>query len=535
MSGQIALSYMCNIRHTFCFQTSFSTLKLSDEILYEKLIPLYQMIDHVRILGGEPLIIPGIKKYIGYLIENYPEMKIEIPTNGINLDQWWIDISRESNVVFRVSLNAISMNVAKRIIRGPSAEIHQKKLLENLDTLIKAHNESTKPLLMSISMVVNKDTEEDMEKVVEYALENGINLAMQNPADLNNLRLSQDQENLALKSLKLLYFCDNFIDTIDFHTPEYLRQLFISDLKSGKYEEEKIIFLRNIQEKLSIKKTKTKMSYYNYADEYLKLQDDTLQNNCSMPNNGFSISPNGDFSICNNIHHYVIGNINNSSIPEILDSTRIKNLQAMINNKNYLYCWSRCKFVTNPETCMDLSLTEANIHFFSGHYQKAKPIYEKAVAGDPANGFFWLRLAQCCQAQGENTAAQSYYNRAEACGEESARSSADCLSANMLFDEGKYQEAKILFEKLADEETDQAMTVYRLAYCCHAVHENKAALKYYDHALRLGFSEFWVKYNRGSLYADIGQKAEALADMRRAVELVPSHEGARQVLNSLER
>ncbi len=50
--GQISLSLMCNLRHKFCFQTAFSTSRLRDDILYEKLLPLYPQIGALRILGG---------------------------------------------------------------------------------------------------------------------------------------------------------------------------------------------------------------------------------------------------------------------------------------------------------------------------------------------------------------------------------------------------------------------------------------------------------------------------------------------------
>jgi tetratricopeptide (TPR) repeat protein len=45
--------------------------------------------------------------------------------------------------------------------------------------------------------------------------------------------------------------------------------------------------------------------------------------------------------------------------------------------------------------------------------------------------------------------------------------------------------------------------------------------------------EFWIRYNRGTLLHQLGHRDLALADLKRAVRLQPSHAGARALLREL--
>jgi tetratricopeptide (TPR) repeat protein len=50
----------------------------------------------------------------------------------------------------------------------------------------------------------------------------------------------------------------------------------------------------------------------------------------------------------------------------------------------------------------------------------------------------------------------------------------------------------------------------------------------YNLALENGHNEFWVRYNRGALYMQLGDIEAARTDLDRAASLDPSHEGAKQ-------
>ena len=59
------------------------------------------------------------------------------------------------------------------------------------------------------------------------------------------------------------------------------------------------------------------------------------------------------------------------------------------------------------------------------------------------------------------------------------------------------------------------------------------ALSRYNLALKYGFDEFWVRYNRGALHAQMGNPDQAMVDLMRAVELKPDHEGVKQMLKQI--
>lgn len=75
---------------------------------------------------------------------------------------------------------------------------------------------------------------------------------------------------------------------------------------------------------------------------------------------------------------------------------------------------------------------------------------------------------------------------------------------------------------------------YLTAFCLHNSHSRlQEALRRYDLALKYGFHEFCVRYNRGALHAQMGKFEDARADLLRATLLRPDHAGARQILQQL--
>jgi polysaccharide pyruvyl transferase CsaB len=75
---------------------------------------------------------------------------------------------------------------------------------------------------------------------------------------------------------------------------------------------------------------------------------------------------------------------------------------------------------------------------------------------------------------------------------------------------------------------------YLLAFCLQMQKKDlEDALRHYGLALEQGFSEFWVRFNRGSLYLESGNLPEAQADIERALELNPEHAGARELINRI--
>lgn len=103
-----------------------------------------------------------------------------------------------------------------------------------------------------------------------------------------------------------------------------------------------------------------------------------------------------------------------------------------------------------------------------------------------------------------------------------------------LVDSRRYRPALEICEALLSEAPNHPEGNYLKAFCLHNLGgDGEMALRHYTAALEAGFSPFWVLYNRGSLHARLGRRAEAVADLKKARKLDPKHRGVTKVLASL--
>ncbi|MEY8335233.1 radical SAM protein [Lachnospiraceae bacterium 47-T17] len=367
--GEIALSYMCNLRHKFCFQTSFAPNKLDDEILYHKLIPLYQKLKSVRILGGEPTIIPGIKEYLAFLKENWPEMDIEIVTNGIALDAAWLDFVEKYGINVQISVNGITKEVFSRIMLKGDSERLRESLYANLERAITRHHESNKPILNCISMVVNKDTEDDLEGIVQFCIANGINLSLQLSYSMYDR--TKGDEQAAKRICKLVYFCEGIIDAISYNVPKEIQKDIESNVLNGKLEKEKKHFLDTISK---IRNSKNKIRTFLYCHEHI------YDGKCKMPTRGITIMPDGFTYSCCGLTRYPLGNVYFDSIESLMYSDERNLLQKKLNEGCYTYCFDRCPYNLNPLSSINNQIKVYKLPykelFEKGEYSKAAKQYE---------------------------------------------------------------------------------------------------------------------------------------------------------------
>ena len=101
-------------------------------------------------------------------------------------------------------------------------------------------------------------------------------------------------------------------------------------------------------------------------------------------------------------------------------------------------------------------------------------------------------------------------------------------------DHGKLEQAAPMLEALCQAQPDCGEWRYLLAYSLQGLKRDlPKAVSLYGEALRLGFDEFWVRYNRAAVFQSLDQGGAALADAERAVFLSPTHDGALEMLAAL--
>lgn len=102
-----------------------------------------------------------------------------------------------------------------------------------------------------------------------------------------------------------------------------------------------------------------------------------------------------------------------------------------------------------------------------------------------------------------------------------------------LVDCGNFQTAKDLIELLLSVDDKDAELNYYMAYCSQSLGDSERVLHYYERALHYGFDRFWVYYNRGTHYLNIGDIDSALIDLNAAKALSPDHDGVNLVLSRI--
>ncbi|MGC1929115.1 MAG: ATP-binding cassette domain-containing protein [Candidatus Nitrosopolaris sp.] len=105
-----------------------------------------------------------------------------------------------------------------------------------------------------------------------------------------------------------------------------------------------------------------------------------------------------------------------------------------------------------------------------------------------------------------------------------------------MIDNLDYVSAIACLKPMLEKEPTNGQLNYLFAFSLHCLKQDYArSLHHYDHALKYGFPEFWVRYGRGSLYREIGDMESATSDLERAISLDPFHDGPRQVLEEISK
>jgi polysaccharide pyruvyl transferase CsaB len=104
----------------------------------------------------------------------------------------------------------------------------------------------------------------------------------------------------------------------------------------------------------------------------------------------------------------------------------------------------------------------------------------------------------------------------------------------MAIDGGDFSAAVEAALLLLRREPENPEWNYLYAFCLQMLRRApEEALKCYGRALELGFPEFWVRYNRGTLRASVGDVEGARDDLAAAIQLDGEHDGARQLYDKL--
>ena len=334
---------MCNMRCKFCYQGGFASTRISDDILYNKLLPVLQKTKLIYLAGGEITIIPGMKEYIVFLRKRFPNISILISTNGLLLDLEWAKFLVDNNVLVNYSLNASNAENYKYKVYNVNYETNYKIIYENLCTALRYQNDTGERIINFISTVVDDDSLDDIEKLAILGLKLGVNVYYR----FNNgrIELSQNVIEKEYDIFLLKYFCEEFID-IDLQFSPNIRnkETIMSSIRSNYINKvKKHIFLKQLG--FSPKKSTKKIIYCMESH----IDDDGSY--CPALGNMLSITPNGLVCLCGYTPNGIAGDLNHQSIEEIFEQQIVQDMIKSIKSGNYQYCFERCPYVKNPNLC----------------------------------------------------------------------------------------------------------------------------------------------------------------------------------------
>ena len=97
------------------------------------------------------------------------------------------------------------------------------------------------------------------------------------------------------------------------------------------------------------------------------------------------------------------------------------------------------------------------------------------------------------------------------------------MEAFLLYEEGRYDEARVVFETLAEQDPKEGYYRTALGAICLAMDGLDHALEYFNQALRLNPEDTAALINRGEVHLRLGNTRDAARDFARVVELDPDH------------
>ena len=100
----------------------------------------------------------------------------------------------------------------------------------------------------------------------------------------------------------------------------------------------------------------------------------------------------------------------------------------------------------------------------------------------------------------------------------------NAMQAFLLYEQGRYDEARVLFEELAERDSSEGYYRTALGAISLALDSFDKALDYFNDALRLNPSDTAALINRGEVHLRLGNTMEAAQDFARVVELDPENQ-----------
>lgn len=194
---RLSITDRCNLRCVYCMAEKMVFLEkkhiLSLEELYEIGAAFVELgTKKIRLTGGEPLVRNGVDVLISNLGKLNELEELTMTTNGVLLEKYLSSILRAGIKRLNVSLDSIDQTVFAKLGRFD-------QLNNVLSGLAAAKNAGLK---IRLNTVVLKDQNEDsVLPLVDYAVENGFDIAFIEEMPLGDISSHQRDQTMTLNDV----------------------------------------------------------------------------------------------------------------------------------------------------------------------------------------------------------------------------------------------------------------------------------------------------------------------------------------------
>ncbi|MBM2834018.1 MAG: hypothetical protein HW406_1179 [Candidatus Brocadiaceae bacterium] len=306
----LELTYQCNLKCIFCFQTEQKGIKERNELSAEEFIQLISRIPRFSLItftGGEPLLKKNALEVIKYALERHG---CNIITNGVMMTEEYTRTFVDKRLLLAgVSIDGIGQDHDHlRGMKGAFDKItHNLKLLQEYKKRKK-----TKYPLLDVKTVITQENIDMLEDIYQYALDVNADFFTLSPLKVTNIQFQANFIN-DMKDNKLW----SPITVKPYVDPKMLIRKLSHIIESSRNKKIKIRFYPIAQKAEGME---------THFDNTKRLVD--RYEPCLVPWSSMQISPMGDAYPC---IAYKVGNVKEASLMSIWNSISYREFRKQLS------------------------------------------------------------------------------------------------------------------------------------------------------------------------------------------------------------
>jgi MoaA/NifB/PqqE/SkfB family radical SAM enzyme len=157
------ISSYCNLRCIMCNEKNReveSQNNIYNDQFIEEIFPLLKHIKEAKFYGGEPFVIKQYYKIWNIIVNENPQAKIFVITNGTHLDEQIKNLLNKGNFEISVSVDSLNKERFEKIRKGANFE----NVMQNLDWFIDYAKRKKRNL--SVSMTIFRENWKDIPEIM---------------------------------------------------------------------------------------------------------------------------------------------------------------------------------------------------------------------------------------------------------------------------------------------------------------------------------------------------------------------------------